>query len=343
MPNRIIRESILTSPTVDAMSAAEERFFLRLMLLVDDFGRFDARASVIRGRAFPLKRDVSDDDILAWLRRLVELEVVTVYEVRGKRFVWFLNWDAYQSRRAKESKWPAPEEGVAVPADQVAPLGMHLQADASRREQMRAPSSSRAQPQANVPVVVVGVGDEVGDEVVPSPRPAVVGGDAPPPPVPAADQPTAADAPPPVQQTLPATATATRAPRKPKGAEADDGPNCAEDRQRWLDRYCELKRPPFPPALTKADCIFFAQQRKARGMDELLWVLETLHEDAYSAHSTVRQLLSPEAAQKAAGLRSRVAPKSLTANPYEANLESARALYRQGQSGGEWIPPEDGR
>jgi hypothetical protein len=119
MPNRIIRESILTSPTVDAMSADEERFFLRLMLLVDDFGRFDARPSVIRGRAFPLKRDVSDEDILAWLTRLVELEVISVYEAKGKRFVWFLNWDAYQNRRASG---PRPRRaGRSPPTRSAAP------------------------------------------------------------------------------------------------------------------------------------------------------------------------------------------------------------------------------
>jgi hypothetical protein len=177
-------------------------------------------------------------------------------------------------------------------------------------------------------------------EVLLSPRPAVVGAGGDDPAKQPTDEPTAtAVHAKPMQQSLPATAT----PRKAKAAVPTDDSNCTQDRQRWLDRYCELKSPPFPPVLTKADCVFFAMQRKARGIDELLWVLETLHGDAYSAHSTVRQLLSPEAAQKAAGLRSRVAPKSLSTNPYEASLESARSLYRQAQAAGEWIPPEEVR
>lgn len=99
---------------------------------------------------------------------------------------------------------------------------------------------------------------------------------------------------------LPATGKPDRRRKRPE--EPEDEPTATADLDRWVARYVELKRPPFPPALTKEDRIFFFQQRKSRGIEELVWVLETLHGDAWSAHSTVRQLLSAEAAQKAAGL-----------------------------------------
>jgi hypothetical protein len=99
---------------------------------------------------------------------------------------------------------------------------------------------------------------------------------------------------------LPATGKPDR--RRKTAGEPEDEPTATADLDRWVARYVELKRPPFPPALTKEDRIFFFQQRKARGVEELLWVLDVLHGDSWSAHSTVRQLLSAEAAQKAAGL-----------------------------------------
>ena len=93
--------------------------------------------------------------------------------------------------------------------------------------------------------------------------------------------------------------------RKPVG-EPEDEPTATADLDRWVARYVELKRPPFPPALTKEDRIFFFQQRKARGIDELVWVLEVLHGDPYSAHLPIRALVAPEAAQKAAGIKAKV-------------------------------------
>ena len=102
---------------------------------------------------------------------------------------------------------------------------------------------------------------------------------------------------------IPPTGTPDRR-RKPTG-EPEDEPTATADLDRYVARWNDLKKPPFPLSVTKEDRIFFFQQRRARGVDELLWVLETLHTDGYSAHLTIRQLVSPEAAQKAAGLKAK--------------------------------------
>jgi hypothetical protein len=341
MPNRIIRESILTSPTVDAMSADEERFFLRLMLLVDDFGRFDARPSVIRGRAFPLKRDVSDESILAWLRRLVELEVVSVYEAKGKRFVWFLNWDTYQNRRAKESKWPAPEEGRALSPDEVGGAGTHMIASAITRNQTTAPSVSREQPPANVPVVVVGVGVEDGVESRSATSPKSHDG-APP----VAD--ALGDGPPslpPVEQTAADAASeppARRKPRQPKmalsGEEAaprppadPDHPRIVSDMGRWLDRFRVMRHD------AKATVPFhvFAQAWRRRGIDELLESLDGLEGDQWAAGVGAKAHLSEQVIAKGVQLaRNGGAPRSHA----EATLAISRAMVGAPR---DWTPPED--
>ena len=55
MPNRIIRESICTSESIDGLSWFEEVLFYRLIVSCDDFGRYDGRAAIIKNRLFPLK------------------------------------------------------------------------------------------------------------------------------------------------------------------------------------------------------------------------------------------------------------------------------------------------
>lgn len=111
MPNRILHERICVSETVAELSAEEERFFYRLIVQCDDYGRFDGRASVIRARCFALQLDrVSDDDVAGWLARLEEVGLVVTYVVDGRVYLRVTTWERYQQTRAKRSKFPAPED-----------------------------------------------------------------------------------------------------------------------------------------------------------------------------------------------------------------------------------------
>ena len=110
MPNRILQERICVSETIAELSAEEERFFYRLMVQCDDFGRFDGRASVIRAKCFALQLDrVADEHVAAWLARLVEVGLVITYVVEGRQFLRVTTWARYQQTRAKRSKYPNPE------------------------------------------------------------------------------------------------------------------------------------------------------------------------------------------------------------------------------------------
>ncbi len=113
MPNRIIKETITTSCEIDHLSADEERFFYRLMVSCDDFGRIDARPSVLRAKCFPLKvDDIKNSDVEKWLKKLVKINLITLYEAEGKPYLFMTKWDKHQQRRAKHSKYPSPDEGV---------------------------------------------------------------------------------------------------------------------------------------------------------------------------------------------------------------------------------------
>lgn len=108
MPNRILREGILTSERVNRLNWAEETFYRRLMSVVDDFGRYYAAPKLLRAACYPLHIDkVSDSDIGKWLSACETAALVRVYPAQdGKRYVEVLGFR--QQVRAKESRFPQP-------------------------------------------------------------------------------------------------------------------------------------------------------------------------------------------------------------------------------------------
>lgn len=105
MPNRIIRESIRTSESINKLRPLEEILFYRLIVSCDDYGRFDARPAIIKGSCFPL-RNVTVKDIENALASLSTVGMIDLYEVEGKPYLQLTNWEQYQSVRAKKSKYP---------------------------------------------------------------------------------------------------------------------------------------------------------------------------------------------------------------------------------------------
>src|SRR5262245_65750100 len=112
MPERMLRQSICYSDTLAGLSAEAERLFYRLITQADDFGRFDARPSVVRSRCFQLG-GVSDDKVMGWLVQLRENQVVCLYEVEGKDYGHFPTWEKYQRMRSPRSRFPDPPHDAA--------------------------------------------------------------------------------------------------------------------------------------------------------------------------------------------------------------------------------------
>jgi hypothetical protein len=113
MPNRILRESICTSETIKLLSPEEEVFFYRLLVVCDDFGRMDARPAILRAKCYPLIIDkITENDISKWLNSLVNAELIYLYVVDGKTYLQVTTWDKYQQKRAKNSKYPSPDDGM---------------------------------------------------------------------------------------------------------------------------------------------------------------------------------------------------------------------------------------
>lgn len=149
MPNRILRESICVSESIDQLSWFEEVLYYRLIVNCDDFGRFDGRTAVIKNRLFPLKDNITLKTVEAALHGLANAGLVTLYEFEGRRFLCLPTWSKYQTQRAVRSKYPAP---VSDP-----------QADENICEQMQSDEINCKQMQENVPVFVFDNRDTIFD------------------------------------------------------------------------------------------------------------------------------------------------------------------------------------
>lgn len=105
MPNRILREGILTSERVDGLSLGGEVFYRRLMSAVDDFGRFWGNPSLLLSYLYPLRVDrVKVKEVELWLSESVKAGLVNAYEVGGKRYVEVV--DFRQQVRSNRSRFP---------------------------------------------------------------------------------------------------------------------------------------------------------------------------------------------------------------------------------------------
>lgn len=117
MPNRIIKESICTSDTLSGLNDFQENFFFRLIVSVDDFGRLDARPSILKAKLYPLRDRLTLRDVESALRALADAGCVEVYEVDGKPYLRLPTWEVHQRVRNKRSKYPAPGDGNPLTID----------------------------------------------------------------------------------------------------------------------------------------------------------------------------------------------------------------------------------
>lgn len=137
MPDRILRAKILTSDLVNTLSWPGEVFYRRLMSVVDDYGRYDARVSILRSSLYALKLDkVSDADIVKWMGECSKAGLISVYQVQSKDYLEILQFR--QRLRAMKSQYPPPDDGRPLTdADMCGHLtanGGHMPPEEKRRE-----------------------------------------------------------------------------------------------------------------------------------------------------------------------------------------------------------------
>ena len=134
MSNRILKQSICTSESIDQLDWFEEVFYYRLIVNVDDYGVFDARPKILKASLFPL-RDVKMSQI--------EKAMIHLYTVEGKPYLSLPSWADHQRVRNSKHKYPTPDQ-----ADHSADCGELSQSAESCGELRRVAASCGEPPQS---------------------------------------------------------------------------------------------------------------------------------------------------------------------------------------------------
>lgn len=122
MPQRFLRPGIRDSQRFNSVSFAAQSLYIRLLTLVDDWGRYDGRDSVIWAHCFAVWNDQQSKEAVSLKECCalsVELQLARLWEVHefeGKRVIQVTQWS---ERVRGESKWPIPSDSTAlrIPAD----------------------------------------------------------------------------------------------------------------------------------------------------------------------------------------------------------------------------------
>lgn len=114
MPNRIIKDSIRTSKTVNAMTDFQFRVWTYLITYVDDYGRGSADPELLKGFLFPRRKRITEADIAKALADLAGMGCILLYDVDGESYLCFPKWSDHQRIQQKRSKFPEPDMSRCV-------------------------------------------------------------------------------------------------------------------------------------------------------------------------------------------------------------------------------------
>ena len=165
MPNRIIKDSIRTSKSINAMSDFQFRLWAYLITYVDDYGRGSADPELLKGFVFPRRKGVTEGTISKTLAELATIGSVILYEVDGEPYLCFPNWSEHQTVRNKVSKFPAPAHALIT--SQITCTQLQARQSNSARHPIQNPESRIQNPEevggepqtASPPVVSIPLND----------------------------------------------------------------------------------------------------------------------------------------------------------------------------------------
>lgn len=137
MPIRMLRDWT-DSEKMNTITVHAERFFIRLIMKVDDYGCFYANTALLKANCFPLLLDaVREADITRWMAECQKAGLIVLYEANGKRYLQIK--DFKQRLDKAKAKFPLPSENQT--SDVFPELGNDFPAET---ETERKPNTNRA-------------------------------------------------------------------------------------------------------------------------------------------------------------------------------------------------------
>jgi hypothetical protein len=118
MPQRLLRPGIRQSKRWSRVGYLEQTLYIRLLTLVDDYGRYEADPELIRSEAFPYGdpsgNAIPVPTIDSGLLSLVRNDLIFLYETDAKRYLQLTRW---KERVRSDSKFPDPSNCVLLTFD----------------------------------------------------------------------------------------------------------------------------------------------------------------------------------------------------------------------------------
>ncbi len=106
MPQRFLKPGLTSSKKWESCSWMSQSFFVRLITLVDDFGRYEADPILLKSHAFPLREDIRAAQVQELCKELQAKQLAHFYKSDGKCYVQLGLWT--ERPRAEKSKYPDP-------------------------------------------------------------------------------------------------------------------------------------------------------------------------------------------------------------------------------------------
>lgn len=107
MPIRMLRDWT-DSEKMNTLSVHAERFFVRLIMIVDDFGCYYANTSLLKAKCFPLLLDeVREADITRWMDECYQAGLIVLYESSNKKYLQIVEFN--QRMDKARAKYPLPD------------------------------------------------------------------------------------------------------------------------------------------------------------------------------------------------------------------------------------------
>lgn len=115
MPQRFLRPGIRSSKRFNRVTWFEQIFYVRLITLVDDYGRYEADPELLQSEAFPFGtpdgKQVQLSAIVSGLASLAGKDLLLRYKEisTGKEYFELTRWT---ERKRSDSRWPDPRDNI---------------------------------------------------------------------------------------------------------------------------------------------------------------------------------------------------------------------------------------
>lgn len=117
---RSVKPGFCTSEAIAELTVECELHFIKLWMYADDHGKGIDNPRLLKAALWPLRDEVTLEDIEGWQKELVHRGRIIRYSVEGKRYFAVSRWPEHQKpQHPKDSEYPDPSEddGSAPPPD----------------------------------------------------------------------------------------------------------------------------------------------------------------------------------------------------------------------------------